>query len=76
MKRKVLTVCLGALVLVVAAIAVYRLVIRKSIPEASREEQVALILERNGCLVCHSTDAELPPLRLCIPVAGSSGEAV
>ena len=60
MKRKVLTVCLGALVLVVAAIAVYRLVIRKSIPEASREQQVALILERNGCLVCHSTDAELP----------------
>ena len=60
MKRKVLTICLGALVLAVAAIAVYRFGVRKSIPDASKDEQVAIILESNGCLVCHSADADLP----------------
>lgn len=51
---------IGLLLLVVVAIAIYRFSFRKSIPEASVDEQVAAILEQNGCYECHNAEAELP----------------
>lgn len=60
MKKSLLSL-IGVLLLAVACIAFYRIQLRKSIPaEAPLSEQVAAILEQNGCYECHNAAAELP----------------
>lgn len=58
--KKTLKTALVALVVIAAGVAVYRFDFRKSIPEASREEQIMAILQQNDCFVCHAQQPKLP----------------
>lgn len=58
--KKFLTTIIVLFLLATAAHAVYRFGFRKSVPDAPVPEQVALILSRNDCFVCHSRNPELP----------------
>ena len=53
MKKSLVTAILILLALVLG-FAVYRFAFRKSIPDAPVSQQVAAILEQNGCYSCHS----------------------
>ena len=53
MKKSLVTAILILLALVLG-FAVYRFAFRKSIPDAPVPQQVAAILEQNGCYSCHS----------------------
>ena len=53
MKKSLLTAIVILLALVLG-FAVYRFAFRKSIPDAPVSQQVAAILEQNGCYSCHS----------------------
>ena len=59
MKRTIL-ITLSSLIGIFAIVAIYRYCLRKSIPEAPLSEQVQSILKKNGCLVCHSANPDLP----------------
>lgn len=59
--KRILYLALGVLVALAAIIAVCRICIHEPLPEAETETlQVKAVLERNGCLVCHSQEPELP----------------
>lgn len=58
--KKALKIALFAILAAAVAIFVYRVAFRKSIPDAPAGEQVAAILEQNGCFDCHSQNPELP----------------
>uniref|UniRef100_UPI0040567F9B heme-binding domain-containing protein n=1 Tax=Alistipes sp. TaxID=1872444 RepID=UPI0040567F9B len=58
MKRKKLLI--SALVLAALLLVVARIANRPPSAELPTEERVAAILERGGCLSCHSAEAELP----------------
>ena len=53
MKKSLVTAIMILLALVLG-FAVYRFAFRKSIPDAPVSQQVAAILEQNGCYSCHS----------------------
>lgn len=66
MKKKLLYV---ALVLVVAAIAVFRTMDRVPSADLPLEKRVEAIFEKGGCLMCHSANPELP-FYFAVPVVG------
>lgn len=57
--KRILAVLIGLCVAIVVAIAIYRYSF-KSIPDAQPSEQVAAILEQNGCYDCHDGGAKKP----------------
>lgn len=59
MKKSLVTVIVILLV-VVLGFAVYRFAFRKSVPEAPVPQQVAAILDQNGCYACHSGQDGIP----------------
>lgn len=67
--KKILSTTVVVLLAAVAAIAVYRFALRKSIPDAPAGEQVVSILQQNDCFVCHSSNARLP-IYSSLPVIG------
>ena len=52
--KKSLVTAIVILLALVLGFAVYRFAFRKSIPDAPVSQQVAAILEQNGCYSCHS----------------------
>ena len=52
--KKSLVTAIVILLTLVLGFAVYRFAFRKSIPDAPVSQQVAAILEQNGCYSCHS----------------------
>ena len=66
MKKKLLYV---ALVLVVAAIAVFRTMDRVPSADLPLEKRVEAIFDKGGCLMCHSANPELP-FYFAVPVVG------
>lgn len=68
-KKRSALITLAVLGITVAVIAVYRFHFRKSLPEAPLAMQVITILNNNGCLACHATDAP-KPFYHNFPVAG------
>ena len=52
--KKSLVTAIVILLALVLGFAVYRFALRKSIPDAPVSQQVAAILEQNGCYSCHS----------------------
>lgn len=58
--KKSLVTAIVILLALVLGFAVYRFAFRKSIPDAPVSQQVAAILEQNGCYSCHSGQDETP----------------
>ena len=68
--KKLIVSTIGLLLFLAVAFAVYRFSFRKSIPDAPAPQQVAAILEQNGCSECHNTSKEAP-FYAQLPVAKS-----
>ena len=60
---------IAALALVVVSVVVYRVSIRPPAAELAPEVRVAEILEKGGCISCHSANPELP-FYADMPIAG------
>ncbi|MGN0233341.1 MAG: cytochrome c peroxidase [Bacteroidaceae bacterium] len=58
--KKFLVTAFVLLLVFVSGVAVYRFAFRKSIPEAPAPQQVAAILEQNGCHACHTGQDGIP----------------
>lgn len=72
--KKIIVTAIGACVFLAAVTAVYRFAFRKSVPDAQPSEQVAAILEQNGCYACH-TGEEGKPFYANLPLAGAMLDA-
>lgn len=58
--KKFITKAVAVLLILACGTAVYRFCLRKSIPDAPVDVQVAAILEQNDCFVCHSFTPDKP----------------
>lgn len=59
--KKILITTLVVIAAITVVFAIYRFNFRKSIPtEGTTEEKVLAIFQQNDCLVCHSSEAEMP----------------
>ena len=67
--KKSLVTAIVILLALVLGFAVYRFAFRKSIPDAPVSQQVAAILEQNGCYSCHSGQ-DGTPFYAKLPFAG------
>jgi len=72
--KKFLSISIFVIFGLAVIIAIYRFSFRKSIPEAPVEEQVASVLEQNGCFQCHSNSG-VRPFYASFPVIGEQMDA-
>ena len=67
--KKSQLILIAALAIVVVAFVVYRITVRPPSEDLSPEARVAAILDKGGCLDCHSANPDLP-FYADMPVAG------
>lgn len=67
--KKLLLTFIAVLAIAAVSIAVYRFGFRKTIPDAPVSEQVVAILKQNDCLVCHTSNPDMP-FYTSMPVVG------
>ena len=58
--KKSQLILIAALAIVVVAFVVYRITVRPPSEDLSPEARVAAILDKGGCLDCHSANPDLP----------------